>query len=73
MDKIGDSELGPGEEEEFLRCKQQLLNVAETSIDRKDFNRERDKTKLHVFADASEDTMFAAAYLLSQLKKTQLT
>ena len=58
--KIGkhwDNEVEPSEEEEFLRWKEQLPIVAETSIDRRYFNRERDKAELHVFADASEDTM----------------
>ena len=64
-----DNEVEPSEEEEFLRWKEQLPIVAETSIDRRYFNRERDKTELHVFADASEDTMCAAAYLRSQPKE----
>ena len=64
-----DNELEPGEEAEFLRWKKQLPIVAETSIDRRYFNRERDKTELHVFADASEDTMCALAYLRSQPKE----
>ena len=64
-----DNEVEPSEEEKFLRWKEQLPIVAETSIDRKYFNRERDKTELHVFADASEDTMCAAAYLRSQPKE----
>ena len=58
-----DNEVEPSEEEEFLRWKEQLPIVAETSIDR-----ERDKTELHVF-DASEDTMCAVAYLRSQPKE----
>ena len=56
-----DNEVEPGEEEEFMRWKQQLPIVAETSIDRRYFNKERDGTKQHVFADASEDTMCAVA------------
>ena len=61
--------MEPGNETEFLRWKEQLPIVAETSIDRGYFNRERDKTELYVFADASEDTMCAVAYLRSQTKK----
>ena len=66
--QLWDSEVKPGEKEEFLRWKQQFPFVAETSIDRRYFNGERDKTELHVFA-TSEDTIRAVAYLRSQLKE----
>ena len=61
--------MEPGDGAEFLRWKEQLLIVAETGIDRRYFNRERDKTELLVFTDASEDTMCAVAYLRSQAKE----
>ena len=61
--------MEPREEEEFLRWKEHFPIVAKTSIDRRYFIRERDKTELHVFADASEDTMCAVAYLRSQPKE----
>ena len=64
-----DNEVEPGDETEFLKWKEQLPIVAETSIDRKYLNEERDKTELHVFADASEDTMCAVAYIRSQPKE----
>ena len=59
--KHWDNEVETYDETEFPRWKEQLLLVAETSIERRYFNKERDKTELHVFADASEDTMCAAA------------
>ena len=58
-----------GEEAQFLMWKEQLPIVAETSIDQGYFNIARNKTELHVFADPSEDTMCAVAYLRSQSKK----
>ena len=64
-----ENEVEPGEEAEFLRWKQQLPKVAETSINRMYFNREMDKDELHVFADASEDKMCTVAHLRSQPKK----
>ena len=64
-----DKEVEPGEEAEFLRWKEQLPIVAETSIARRHFYTARDKIELHVFADASEDTMCAVVYLQSQPKE----
>ena len=61
-----ENEKEPCEEEEFLKWKEQLPIVAETSINRRYFNRDRDKTELHVFAEASEDTICALAYLRSK-------
>ena len=46
-----DNAVEPCEEEKFLRWKKQLPIVAETSIDRRYFNKERDKAELHVFAE----------------------
>ena len=46
-----DNKVEPGDETEFLRWKDQLRKVGETSIDRRYFNRKRDKIELHVFAD----------------------
>ena len=63
-----DKEMEPGEEAEFLRWKEQLPIVAETSIARRYFYTAREKIELHVFADESEDTMCAVAYLRSQPK-----
>ena len=69
-----DNEVDPVDEADFLKRKEQLPIVAETSIDRTYFNRERDKAELHEFADASEDTMCAVAYLcVRNRRNTQLT
>ena len=64
-----DNSVEPNEEEEFLKWKDQLPEVAETSIDRRYFSTAKDKWELHVFADASEDTMCAVAYLRSKPKE----
>ena len=58
-----DNEVEPGHEAEFLKWKEHLPVVAEASIDRRYFNKERDKTEFHVFPYASEDTMCAVAYI----------
>ena len=52
-----------------MKWKAQLPEVAETSIDRRYFSTAKDKWELHVFADASEDTMCAVAYLRSKPKE----
>ena len=64
-----DNSVEPNEEEEFLKWKAQLPEVAGTSIDRRYFSTAKDKWELHVFADASEDTMCAVAYLRSKPKE----
>ena len=58
-----DNSIGPCQKEEFPKCKVQLQELAETSIDRRYFSTATDKWELHVFADSSEDTMCALAYL----------
>ena len=68
MDNIGTTKWNLVKKK-ILRLKEQLPIVAETSIDRRYFNRERDKTEFHLFADASEDTMCAVAYRRSQPKE----
>ena len=64
-----DNSVESNEEEEFLKWKAQLPEVAETSIDRRYFSTAKDRWELHVFADASEDTMCAVAYLRSKPKE----
>ena len=64
-----DKLVEPNEEEEFLKWKDQLPEVAETSIDRRYFSTAKDKWELHVFAEASEDSMCAMAYLRSKPKE----
>ena len=64
-----DNKVEPGEEAEFLKWKEQLPIVARTSIDRRYFSILENKIELHVFADASEDTMCAVAYLRLQPKE----
>ena len=64
-----DKSVEPNEEEEFLEWQDQLPEVAETSIDRRYFSTAKDKLELNVFADASEDTMCAVAYLRSKPKE----
>ena len=62
-------QIGAREEAEFLKWKEPLHIVAETSIDRRYFNTAGENTELHVFADAFEDTMSAVSYLRSQPKE----
>ena len=67
-----DNELKPGEEVKILRWKEQHPIVAETSIGRRFLNTAGYKTDLHVFADASEDTMCAVAYVRNQQNSAAL-
>ena len=64
-----DNSVEPNEVEEFLKWKAQLPEVAETSTDRRYFSTAKDKWLLHVFADASEDTICAVEYLRSKPKE----
>ena len=73
-----DNSVEPNEEEELLKWKAQLPEVAETSIHRRYFSTAKDKWEPHLkthlqpthnSADASEDTMWAVAYLLSKPKE----
>ena len=61
-----DDAIDAEEEVRFLKWKEQLPILAETSIDRKYFREKVSQIDLHVFADASEDTICAAAYFRSQ-------
>ena len=65
-----DNEVKSAEQSKILGWKQERPIVAETSIDREHFNTATDKSELHVFANASEDTICAVAYLRSQPKRT---
>ena len=59
-------------EAKFLKWREQLPFVAETSIDRKYFREKASQIDLHVFADALEDTMCAVAYFRSkQINESQ--
>ena len=64
-----DNSVEPNEEEELLKWKAQLPEVAETSIDGRYFSTAKDKWELHVFANESEDTMCAMEYLRSKPKE----
>ena len=46
--------------------------ISNSGIDRRYFNREKDRSELHVFADASEDTICAVAYLQLQKNSADL-
>ena len=64
-----DNSIEPNEKKEFLKWKDQLPEVAETSIGRRHFSTVKNKKELHVFADALKDTICAVAYLTSQPKE----
>ena len=64
--QLWDEAIDTEAEAKFLKWKQQLPTVAETSIDRKYFREKASQVDLHVFADASEDTMCAFAYFRSK-------
>ena len=64
-----DNSVEPNEGEEFLKWKDQFPEVSENSIHRRYFSTAKDKWELHVFADASEDTMCAVAYIRSKPKE----
>ena len=64
-----DNSVEPNEEEEFLKWKAKFPEVAETSTDRRYFSTAKDQWELNVFADASDDTICAVAYLRSKTKE----
>ena len=64
-----DKEVEHSDEAEFLKWKEQLPIVNQTSINRRYFNREWDNSELHVFHNASDDGMCAVAYIRLQLKE----
>ena len=64
-----DKSVEPNEEEVFLKWKDQLPEVAETSIHRRYLSTAKDEWELHELADASEHTMCAVAYLRSKPKE----
>ena len=51
-----DNSVEPNKEVKFLKWKDQLPEVAETSIGRRYFRTAKFKMELHVFAETSEDT-----------------
>ena len=64
-----DETIEPEYEKYFLEWKEQLPVLAETTIRRKYFNDKTDHVELHLFADASEHTMCAVAYLRANAKE----
>ena len=70
--KIGQhwaNSVAPNKEEEFVKWRNQLPEIGETSIGRRYYSKAQNKLELHVFADASENTICAVAYLLLQPKE----
>ena len=64
--KIGqnwDETIEPERRKDFLECQEQLYVLAETIIQRKYFGDKKNHVVLHLFADVSEHTMYALAYL----------
>ena len=64
-----DNSVQTNKEEEFLKWKVQIPKVEETSFDRRYFSTAKNKWELHVFADASEETMCPRAYIRSEVKE----